>query len=278
MVPDWCPWFTTGQWDHFRALVEAVLRLHGYDRPRVELSGVAVVAGADGQQRHFGLAGLAGMAQETPEADWPVLIDAHFAGIATAEAEAAELDGAGLDVVRPLLRARVHRAGDMPAGAEPVYRPLGADLIEVLYLDLPSVVRTVGPDRVTRWDADVDALFWLGRENLRGEETDATVIEAAPGVPVHVDTGPHGALAVVPNRHMLAYHPIRDLSAVRAVTGLAQFALSQYGSAGSLSPSLYWWRAGQATQIPAEITDDKITITPPEAFVDVLNALPAPPE
>nr|WP_237500036.1 immunity 49 family protein [Streptomyces sp. SID8379] len=84
-----------------------------------------------------------------------------------------------------------------------------------------------------------------------------------------------GALVVVPTRHLLAFHPIVDGSAVDAVNDLATYAFKAHEDGpGSLSPRVYWWHEGRLTSLTV-IDHETRTFTqrPPDELVAVLRAL-----
>jgi len=64
----------------------------------------------------------------------------------------------------------------------------------------------------------------------------------------------HGVLFVVPNRHLVAVHPISGIGMVHATTTLIRVAQGEYDVPGSISPHVWFWRDGEVQQVtrPAE--------------------------
>ncbi|UXY27234.1 immunity 49 family protein [Streptomyces sp. HUAS TT20] len=84
-----------------------------------------------------------------------------------------------------------------------------------------------------------------------------------------------GALVVVPNRHLLAYHPITDGSVVDAVNGLASYALGTYEDGpDALSPRVYWWHRGGLTSLTVIDHDTRsFSLRPPPHLLGLMKGL-----
>ncbi|MFJ9763026.1 immunity 49 family protein [Streptomyces erythrochromogenes] len=86
---------------------------------------------------------------------------------------------------------------------------------------------------------------------------------------------PAGALVVVPTRHLLAFHPIVDGSAVEALNDLAMYALGAYEDGpGPLSPRVYWWHQGGLTSLTVVDEDARtLSLAPPQELLALMKGL-----
>jgi hypothetical protein len=85
------------------------------------------------------------------------------------------------------------------------------------------------------------------------------------------------AVFAVPNRHMLLWHAIRDVSVVGAMQAMMQVTSKAFlDGPGSISNQLYWWRDGQVVHLPLIAQGNRIDFMPPDEFVALLNTLAAP--
>jgi hypothetical protein len=89
--------------------------------------------------------------------------------------------------------------------------------------------------------------------------------------------GTTDAVAATPNRHVLLWHAIRDVSVVGAMQGMAAVGARMFvDGPGSISDQLYWWRPDGVVHLPVRAHAKGIQLFPPDAFVEFLNTLPAP--
>lgn len=289
--PEWAPFFSAEQGRDFVAAVEGDLRGRGL---QIQVGDGYVDVEGGGR---MGFSNLAQVCNQAERSDWPSLISRHFDAILT-KPDDTEFRG-NLDAARPLLKPRIYNTGDLPDDAEIVVSQIGAGLLSVLTYDLPTSVRTVHREDAASWPAPVDELFGIAVGNLesapdRPERTEVPfdgggVIGVLHGdsffvaseivrLKEHLGDAPNGSLVAVPNRHVLLFHPLRDLSAVAAVQFMIQMAIQFYREGpGSISPNLYWWHDGALTDLPYGTDRKGIQFIPPDAFVNVLNGLPPPP-
>ena len=89
-----------------------------------------------------------------------------------------------------------------------------------------------------------------------------------------------GALVAIPQRHMLIVHPIKTTQAVKALNSMIGAAAHFFGQGpGSIVPHVFWWRHDRSLlRVSAGVRDGHHYVIPPDEFVDVLNALPGPPD
>ncbi|MFC6885525.1 MULTISPECIES: hypothetical protein [Actinomadura] len=285
------PW-DDGTLDSLLVLVAESL---GYSCRRVP-GDVMLLEGAN--RLHVSLRNLRQLARLVPRDDWPALVSDHVTTIVTAIEE--PLDLSDFDLAQHLLRTRIY-----PAEADNgvlAARPFAPGLIEVVVVDTPTTVRTVTNEEMDGWPVSGDALFMLGRANVRADGPLQLDEQDLSGVRVSVlhgwtfyavthlawleeylPLGPHGALVVAPNRSLIVAHTLRPSDAsprarYRAAVAAARELQAQAHRAyedgpGSLSPHLYWWRGGELTLLETRYEGDALVL--PEEFATVLTTLTA---
>ncbi|WEO94272.2 immunity 49 family protein [Streptomyces sp. FXJ1.172] len=240
---------TTAQASHLRALAAAYAR-DGHDHP---------------------LANLAYACRDVPQERWPDLVAAHFARL-----REASRGGESAEELLQGVHARLLPAGSLtPQLAEAMrYARVVADGLVFAYaLDGPTSVRILTDDDVER--AGLENLGRAAYANLMRVPVKHDEVPAEQRARMHSLYGDSpfvaskalflsevarqvtgeplpdaGALVVVPNRHLLAYHPITDGSVVDAVNDLASYALGAHEDGpGALSPRVYWWHRGGLTSL-----------------------------
>ncbi|WP_067465300.1 hypothetical protein [Actinomadura macra] len=238
------------------------------------------------------------LARLVPRDDWPALVSDQVTTIVTAMEE--PLDLSDFDLAQHLLRTRIHPVEADNGGF--AARPFAPGLIEVVVVDTPTSVRTVSNEEMHGWPVSGDALFMLGRANVRGDGALQHDEQELGGVRVSVlhgwtfyaathlawleeylPIGPYGALVIAPNRSLIVAHSLRIAenspraryrAAVAAAHELQAQAHRAYEEGpGSLSPHLYWWRAGELTLLETRYEGDTLVL--PEEFASVLTALAA---
>jgi hypothetical protein len=223
-----------------------------------------------------------------PVAEWPAVVLAALEGLA--RSLESEVDLHDLDRARPLLRSRVVAEGALLA-EDVVRRPLADGLAEVLVADVAGAVRPLPPAVVGGWTADPGDLLDLGRAQVLAagllsrrtvdlggvdvlalESPSAFAATHVWALPSYVDVPPAGLLVALPTRHLVL---VGALTGRGQALDLAQALLVNAdgiwrAGPGALSPDLYWWRDGVLTLLPGTPT----SLSPPLAFVEVLDALP----
>lgn len=296
--PDWASFFTPGQYKMFVELVGAFWSSQGREALVNEEGFVTFVEEGDGY--YMGLGNLSQICNQAPMDDWSDVVAGHFGGILSAAREQEELNGKleSFDEVRKLLAVRLYDRSFLEnINGLCVYREDLPGTITTLVYDLPSIVRQVTPEEFERWGRSQDEVLKVGIENVlqtygsewsservqldedlsvvlvSGEDffapTQCLVLERLPEL-----VGTHGTLVGLPHRHALICYPIEDINVIRAVSGLIPVVIGMHQEGpGSLSPTLYWYHEGAYTALPAELLDDGIVFTPPDAFVEFLNGL-----
>ncbi|WP_051466549.1 hypothetical protein [Actinomadura oligospora] len=238
---------------------------------------------------HVGMRDLRQIARLIPRDDWPALVSDHITTLTTALEE--PLDLADFDLAQHLLRTRLYQSAADIGGL--AARPFAPGLIEAVVVDTPTAVRTVTSQEAGGWPVSGDALFMLGRANVRADgplrvdEHDLGQVRVAvlsgwtaytathlAWLEEYLHIGPHGALVTVPNRSLVIVHPLRSSdpsprvryrAAAIAAHELHSHARNAYEEGpGSLSPHVYWWRAGQMDRLDLRYQDGTVVL--PEGF------------
>lgn len=291
-APEWAPFFSAGQFAIFSTLVESELR--GRAIAYTVEDGVVTVGEGD-DARRYGLLNLAQTCARVSPDRWTDLVRGHFDRVFAADHESRLLGEriGDFESVRSLLRVRLFPPE--VAGDERVTWSIADGLVAALVFDLPSAIRTVSPAEAQRWAVPLDELRALALQNLSLERAPEREPFDADGVTLHAIHGesfftathalllpaandavlhPHGALVTAPTRHGVIWHPIHDLGVVRAVNALTRIGDGMFREGpGGISPDVYWARGGRWQRIPVELDEGRISVTPPEAFVAMLDAL-----
>ncbi len=289
-APAWASFFTRADFEHFRGVVAADFARRGW---RFIEDGDGLVVNPDDPEtrREFGLVNLAQQCHLEDRDAWPGIIEGHFDGLDAAFASEGEVPTTW-EEARSIIKLRL--AGPEVAFPEDVVRyPVAHGLDAALVLDLPTTIAYLRRDAIAEWPA-VDELHAVALANMRAEEPPELEVIDAQGAPITwltgesffvasrilflgevLDaTGPYGVLVSVPTRHMLLAHPIRDAQVISAVNSLTVLATNIHRDGpGSVSPALFWWHAGAITVIDTTFDGKRIEVTPPPAFVEVLEAL-----
>lgn len=272
------------------SLVVLVAESLGYGCRRVP-GDVMLLEGAN--RLHVSMRNLRQLARLVPRDDWPALVSDHVTTIVTAIEE--PLDLSDFELAQYLLRTRIY-----PAEADNgvlAARPFAPGLIEAVVVDTPTTVRTVTVEEMDGWPVSGDALFMLGRANVRADGPLQVDDQDLGGVRVavlhgwsfyaathlawleeYLEIGPYGALVVAPNRSLIVAHPIQPRAGYRGTVAAAQELQAQAHQAyeegpGSLSPHLFWWRAGDLTLLETRYDGDSLVL--PRDFLSVLTTLTA---
>ena len=293
-VPDWAPFFTADEYAAFLDVVRADLDRNGAQYTIDD--GLVRITGTDQQ---FGLSNLAQLANARDRRDWPELVAGHFANLRASTGRDLDALGDDFEAVRSMLRVRLladESMGGMSLGEIGGSRAFAPGILMALVYDFPDSTASVPPNHVDGWPLEADAVWETAIENVRLEpQPTREDVPAQNGVftmaiddSFYVATralrladelppGTVDAVFAVPNRHMLLWHPIRDLSVVGAMQAMTQVTSKAFlDGPGSISNQLYWWHDGQVVHLPISAQGNRIDFMPPEEFVALLNTLAAP--
>ena len=249
------------------------------------------------QSSVFGLQNIAQTCSQADRDQWRDLIHSHFDCIfaASDDQNALRIDVSDFDKVRDNIRARLYPLELEQQSVETVHRDGPEGTLEVIVVDLPKSVRTVSRSEAAEWGVSRDELFELGRRNLaKRTSVQMHAVEIQAGIELLAFMGdayyaashvlmleqhvpgdlPHGALVGIPRRDVMLVHPIRNIGAADAISSMLQATLHWHAEGpGSLSPLLYWYRAGEFVTLTYTIKDNTLDFTPPLEFLDMLKML-----
>lgn len=299
--PRWAKFMRDGEWAVFLAAVEAELRRRNW-RYRLEDGYVWAPWGAepDATDEALSLLNLAQLCHAAGPDQFHRVIVSHFDALVAGRKDRLLADtlAGDLALARPHLKLRLYARETFRADADQfIVRDVADDLCGVLCFDLPSNVVTVNAESLDRWGCSADEVWYQALANLRRTEhgvvddvdVGGAVLRAMTGDSFFIASNllllddfiasksPWGALAAVPNRHTLVFHPIHDLTVLRAIDAMVVMASSMCAEGpGSISPNLFWWRDGALRTLPSVEADDHFEFVPPDDFVtEVLEPLAA---
>jgi hypothetical protein len=288
--PTWARFMAADEWRDFLEAVETELRRRQV-RYRIDDGYVWAPWGGDNDEA-LSLLNLAQLCHAAGHDAFPKVITSHFDALVAGRSDRALAD----ELVGDLARARPHlklrlypRDTFNEQERDFVIRDVADDLCAVLCFDLPSNVVTVNAGALSRWGCSADDVWYQALANMR--RTDRVKIENIDvgGATLATLTGdsffiasnllllddylptelPWGALAAVPNRHTLVFHPIVDSTALRAIDAMVVMANDMCADGpGSISPNLFWWKDGTLRTLPTRETDEHYEFAPPDDFVN----------
>jgi hypothetical protein len=293
-VPDWAGFMDAAEYGQFRRLTDEWLRAHVGSFREIDGGGVELRT-ATGRPLVLGLTNLAQTCHRLPREEWAAQVDSHLGTMLSRVGTPREPD---FEDARSMIKVRLYPENYAPteeARKLLVSRPVAAGIQSVLVIDYPDSIGTVRAPLLEKWGRKADELFALGLANVRQQDVpDASLVGDGP---IHLLSGnsffvatwllmlekylepvpKKGALVIVPHRHALLFQPVVDVAIMNSVAPLLNIADMQFRQGpGSISPSLYWWKAGRVTLLPAELKDRQVRFAPTGEFMEVLNSLPAP--
>jgi hypothetical protein len=291
-VPGWSDFKDPKDFDAFIDLVNAWLAANTrefHDRGDASIDVVTPT----GEPLVVGLTNLEQMCRRSKRSDWPQLIAGHFASLMV-QVEGPDLS---FESARSMVKIRVFPEqiaipDDPDPSKSAVTEVIAPGLRWILALDLPTTVRSLSRGDLGDWGRTPEEMYDLGLANVREQDVPLDrdlgdgvrlllgdsffVATWALMLERYLDPIPeHGALVALPHRHALAFKPISDLSVVQAISGMLNLAIESYREGpGSISPNLYWWRAGKLTLLPSRLEGKRVNFMPPDEFTEMLNSLP----
>lgn len=251
--------------------------------------------------RLYGLTNLSAAVAHEPKARWPELVRSHVEGLLASHAQPGPVS---LDEVRTQVYPRLRWAADLPEPG-PTYapRPLPG-VAEIAAIDYPSHVAELlsdeAVDRLGGWPvaresamANLRALPPMHRDTLHGDadrdDSDVHVLttddfygpsrllmlpEVLSGL--GIERPSHGVLVAVPNRHLLALHPLQGAGVVAALQVLVRISTGEHDQRpGALSRHVYYVPASGAAaqQVTSFAEDGTLTVNVEGHLADAFTAL-----
>ncbi|CAN5499276.1 hypothetical protein BH09ACT12_BH09ACT12_33980 [soil metagenome] len=251
--------------------------------------------------RLYGLTNLSATVAREPQSAWPALVEQHVSGLLGAHEVPEPLS---LDEVRTQVYPRLRWAENLPDPA-PNYptSPLPG-VVELAAIDYPHHVSELLSDeaveRIGGWatvreaamtnlralppmhqdtinadpDRDDAAVHVLTTDDFFGPSRVLILPEVLAGI--GIERPSHGVLVAVPNRHLLAVHPLAGQGVIAALQTLARISTGEHDQQpGAISRHVYFVPAsGAAAQQVTSFADDgtlSINVEGPlaEAFVEL---------
>jgi len=256
--------------------------------------------GALEQSSVFGLQNLAQTCSQSARDRWSGLIESHFDCIFVDGGQphtpnALTMDVSDFERMRPFIRSRLYPLDLLAQSVETVHQAGPEGTLEVIVLDLPKSVRTVARSEAAAWPVPCEALFKIGRDNLRcsGPLKD-NAVQVHPGLELHLYTGdafyaashalimadylppelPFGALVGIPKRDILLAHHIHNIGVREAIGAMLHVIIGMHEEGpGSLAPNLYWHRQGEFVNLHYSTRDGLLEFTPLASFAGLLERL-----
>ncbi len=341
-VPEWASMLAPEEWAWFVATLATELERRSV-RHDIDMDTGAVhiaLEDAGDAPNVVGLATLAQICRARPRDAWAAAIRHQFdvAFETKLDRTPGELAKDWL-LARDAVKLRLHLANSLPK-VPLVTWEIAAGLVAVLTFDLPNSVVSVRLEDREKWDVSDEEIYAVALANVRGDGLlPGGTVDVGEGSSILVleghetffgashalfldeylgERGRYGAVISVPHRHVVLYHPIRDIRVVRALEAMFVTTASMYSEGpGAISPDLYWLPpdpegeadledlgalAGLAdigdetdldeddldeddtapphllVRLPFEVVEDTLRFDPPPEFARVLDSLESPPE
>ncbi len=247
--------------------------------------------------KKYGLHNLVATCHGAPEGKsaWPQIIEQHVTAVLAVMSEPDQPHSLEEMRAHAILRlVDVRSLSDM-TDRFGYARPWSDDVLELIAFDHPDWVSYLRDEDLE--GLDISEIRDVALDNLRQQPVDersSTEIES--GVVIHSVAGlsfytasrailldeeleafgehPHGAFFIIPDRHNLLFHVLKDTTFIPALQNLAGVALGAYGeNVSPLSPHVYWWHDGVVTQVTKIGEANEYRVEPDEELTEVMNAL-----
>lgn len=302
---EWASFFAPAEWAMFVATVGWDLDRRGLPHRIDADAGCVHVEIPEGVRvpNVLGLSNLAQACRTRPQDRWAEIVKHHFdVAFDVKDGLAADALAREWERAKDAVKVRLYVERHVPH-VPVVTWPIAEGLVAVLTFDLPDTVISVRKEDRAGWPVGDEVLFAAALANVRqegilpissvdlGGGTALSVLEGggtffgashALFLEDYLDAPPAaGVVLAIPHRHVVVYHPLVDLRAVRAIQTMIVSTAKMYAEGpGSISSDLYWWRGRGAplVRLACDLEGDTIHFSPPAEFVDAVEGLPpAPP-
>jgi hypothetical protein len=293
-APGWASFFASAA--HYERF-ERVVRQFFLDRGERVLIEEEQVRGSSLGEVSLGLMNVGQVCAQHEEGEWPRLVADHLSAVLRSfEEGAAAEEPLEFEACRGQLVVRLYEAEDIARILDvAVVREDVPGLMSILCLDLPTSVQTLRRDQVEPWGKSDDELFAQAAANTAALiDVELQQVEVEEGVALWLASGDsvfnsavllmlerylqfagrHGMFVSAPTRHAVLVLPFDSLDAMHAIGHLMHLTgRFEEDGPGSLSTRVWWHKDGRWIDLPWEMTEDGISVNPPEAFTEVLQGM-----
>ena len=297
-VPEWASLLTGPEYSTFIEAIEAYFKKLNV---AIEMEdGLVICEKNDLGLGQLGLQNVVQLCRQTTKSQYRNVIKGHFDMMVRSGKSKAQFEEMAneLSNVAHYIAVRIYPKSYIELLTENgcISRFFAGELYEMLVFDLPDTIENVNPKYLGLWNKSVEELLALGRKNTRKnneisiekvtlEDYSVFLAESASFFTANIVfdieqhpqlTGKKGALVGLPYRHAAVFYPIESLEVVNVLTGIINIVAAMFNEGpGSLTTNVFWYFEGAFTEIPYELGEGKLSISPPENFVKMLNALGA---
>lgn len=297
-VPEWASFFTNKEYDCFMRELNTCLKQHSV---AFEIQNGVVIA--DAQVFGFEKMGLTNISQACKQTGklkrYRDVITGHFDAMVQAkqfDKEFKKIED-NFDEIRSYVAVRLydHEFIESIGKENVIGSDFSGNLFALVVYDLPNSITSVERKQLGKWNKTDKELMDLGIKNIsekyptrfKKQSMGTFDFWAAyedhffvPNLVFELEqhkklVGSHGTLVGLPHRHMALFYPIESLQVVEAINKLIPmiYGINEEGP-GSVSNQLFWYKNGVFTQVPYDMKEKTVQITPPDSFLEMLNTLP----
>lgn len=296
VLPKWASFFTPSEYSEFIKYVENYFQKLSLD---YEIDDAAVTVGENNLGFNIlGLNNVAQMCKQNDLKDYESVVNDHFDTMIRIHQFDQEFEKSipYFEKVEKYIAVRLYDSGYASYLEEEnlVIQDFAEDIIAMLVFDLPESVINIKPEQVQFWGKTIEELFVLGRKNIK-ENYPVNLSEEIVGehsiwfaeadhffassftfdIAEYPQTiGKKGSIVSIPNRHTVIIYPINDLEVLGAVSDILYLTKRMHEDGpGSITDKIYWYNDGKFINLPHKTENEKLIFSPPQIFVDILNAL-----
>lgn len=279
----------------FRAAFTSAVMEAGFTVKQWQGSSV-ICTDSDGEDRTLSLSNVYRRCQNAPREDWSGIIEEFVRHMAAATKDGALPESLNDAIDQLLPRVGLPFPKNLGDGV-PWHKPLGdTGLVITLVIDHPNFMSYIGNSLISESGRSAEEWLEIANRNLLrqtsadyltsvGEEIGILLgcsndaYDAARSLVLDEllpESTRLGFFVAVPTRDVLVVLPV-DAQNLIHVHVLKRFAEDNCKSRPyPISDEVFWVRGGEWHKFPVRIVKDTIQVTPPEAFMEVLEELNPP--